>query len=138
LHTLRRQHPDFIFTGIKRGEELARHYACGDLFLFPSRSETFGNVVTEAMASGLAVVAYDQAAAGEHIRDNETGALPAEDTTEGFIGRATALAYDREHMRRIGEAAARHAAGLGWSGIVARFTDLLQQQIEARRHAPAA
>ncbi|MPQ87245.1 glycosyltransferase family 1 protein, partial [Pseudomonas sp. MAFF 730085] len=60
--------PDALFCGTQRGEELAKHYASGDLFLFPSLTETFGNVVLEAMASGLGVVAYDQAAATQHIR----------------------------------------------------------------------
>ncbi|MCO6062775.1 glycosyltransferase, partial [Pseudomonas sp. MOB-449] len=63
---IQRALPDAIFCGVQRGEELARHYASGDLFLFPSLSETFGNVVLEALASGLAVVAFDQAAAAQH------------------------------------------------------------------------
>ena len=54
---LQRELPEAVFCGLQRGEELARHYASGDLFLFPSLSETFGNVVLEALASGLAVVA---------------------------------------------------------------------------------
>lgn len=60
---LEQQVPDAMFCGAQRGEVLAEHYASGDLFLFPSLTETFGNVVLEAMASGLAVVAYDEAAA---------------------------------------------------------------------------
>lgn len=57
--TLAQQLPDAVFCGAQRGEVLAEHYASGDLFLFPSLTETFGNVVLEAMAAGLAVVAYD-------------------------------------------------------------------------------
>src|SRR3546814_3404713 len=57
---LQREHPDFIFCGVQRGEALARHFASADLFLFPSLSETFGNVTLEAMASGVPTVAFDR------------------------------------------------------------------------------
>ena len=60
--------PEAVFTGMLRGDALAAHYASADVFLFPSLTETFGNVTLEAMASGLAVVAYDDAAAAQHIR----------------------------------------------------------------------
>ena len=60
---LQRANPDFIFCGVQRGDALARHFASGDLFLFPSRSETFGNVTLEAMASGVPTVAFDYGAA---------------------------------------------------------------------------
>ncbi len=72
---LHAEHPDFIFCGMRTGTELAAHYASGDLFLFPSLTETFGNVLLEALASGLAVVAYDHAAASQHIRAHENGLI---------------------------------------------------------------
>ena len=65
--TLQEKHPDIIFCGVHRGGELARRYASADVFLFPSETETFGNVTLEAMASGLVVVAFDYAAARMHI-----------------------------------------------------------------------
>ena len=64
---LQRQHPEHVFAGMRVHEDLACHYASGDVFLFPSVTETFGNVTVEAMASGLAVVAFDYAA-GFHPR----------------------------------------------------------------------
>jgi glycosyltransferase involved in cell wall biosynthesis len=124
--------PDFVFCGMRRGEDLARHYAGGDLFLFPSRTETFGNVVTEAMASGLAVSAYNLAAAGEHIRDGETGALVLHDDEAAFVERSVALSLDRARLRQIGHDAAAHAAALGWDGIVNQFIQLLDQQIRGK------
>jgi glycosyltransferase involved in cell wall biosynthesis len=127
--TLARDNPDFVFCGMRRGEDLARHFASGDLFLFPSQTETFGNVVTEAMASGLAVVAYNQAAAGEHIRDGDNGAVAADDTQQSFIQRAVALSQESGQFRQLGQRAARYAASLGWAGIVERFIQLLDQQI---------
>ena len=72
---LQKEHPDLIFCGTQTGEQLARHYASGDIFVFPSETETFGNVTLEAMASGLGVVAYDYAAAKSHIAHGETGLL---------------------------------------------------------------
>jgi glycosyltransferase involved in cell wall biosynthesis len=127
--TLARDNPDFVFCGVRRGEDLARHFASGDLFLFPSQTETFGNVVTEAMASGLAVVAYNQAAAGEYIRDGENGALTDDDTQQSFIRRAVALSLQCEQLGQLGHRAARYAATLGWAGIVERFIQLLDKQI---------
>ena len=72
---LQTQLPDALFCGLQRGEALATHYASGDLFLFPSLSETFGNVVLEALASSLGVVAFDQAAAAQHIHHGHNGML---------------------------------------------------------------
>jgi glycosyltransferase involved in cell wall biosynthesis len=67
--------PDLLFCGARTGEALAAHYASADVLLLPSETETFGNVTLEAMASGLAVVAYDYAAARVHIRSGESGVL---------------------------------------------------------------
>lgn len=55
---LERAHPDVLFTGAKFGEELAEHYAQADVFVFPSKTDTFGNVILEALASGVPVAAY--------------------------------------------------------------------------------
>ncbi|MGH8462502.1 MAG: glycosyltransferase family 4 protein, partial [Pseudomonas sp.] len=83
--SLEQQLPDAIFCGAQQGQALAEHYASGDIFLFPSLTETFGNVVLEAMASGLGVVAYDQAAAAQHIRHGHSGALAMPGDVDAFI-----------------------------------------------------
>lgn len=123
--------PDAIFCGIQRGEALAEHYASGDLFLFPSLSETFGNVVLEAQASGLAVIAYDQAAAAQHIRHGHNGALAMPGDEQAFIDAADWLLEDRESLRRIRLNARQHAGKQAWSMIIERFEALL---IEAAKH----
>ncbi len=104
---LQRDNPDFIFCGVQRGEALARHFASGDLFLFPSRSETFGNVTLEALASGVPTIAFDYGAAREVLRDGVHGAAiactgDANHDDAGFIAAAMRLAADdalRMHMR---------------------------------------
>ncbi|MEX6503565.1 glycosyltransferase family 4 protein [Pseudomonas zhanjiangensis] len=127
--SLRAQLPDAHFCGMLRGETLAAHYASGDLFLFPSLSETFGNVVLEALASGLGVVAFDQAAAAQHIRHGHNGALARAADEQGFIDAAGWLLEDPEHLRRIRLNARRHAAQQGWPAIVERFEQHLRSAL---------
>ena len=118
--------PDALFCGLQRGETLAAHYASGDLFLFPSLSETFGNVVLEALASGLGVVAFDQAAAGQHIHHGHNGALARPGDESGFCEAACWLLEDDETLRRIRLNARRHASHLSWDGIVVQFEQHLR------------
>lgn len=128
--------PDAIFCGLQRGEELAAHYASGDLFLFPSLSETFGNVVLEALASGLAVVAFDQAAAAQHIRHGHSGALAMPGDEQGFIDAAHWLLEDRETLRRVRLNARQHAGKQGWAAIVEQFETHLRQAQETPHDLP--
>lgn len=123
---LRQELPDAIFCGVQRGEALAEHYASGDLFLFPSLSETFGNVVLEALASGLAVVAFDQAAAALHIRHGHSGALATPDDEHAFIEAAQWLLDDTETRRRVRLNARQHAGRQGWPSIIEQFESYLQ------------
>src|SRR5207249_10128845 len=79
---------------------LFRSYATADVFLFPSETETFGNVVLEAMASGLALVAYDYAAARMHVTHGETGVLIPYGQAAAFVACAVELARsDRKSTR---------------------------------------
>lgn len=66
---LKRDIPWAVFAGQRIGDDLATHYASADVFVFPSLTDTFGNVVPEAMASGLPVVAFDRGAARELVVD---------------------------------------------------------------------
>ena len=81
---LQAANPDFIFAGIQRGDALARHFASADVFCFPSLSETFGNVTLEAMASGIATVAFDYGAAREHLCNGVHGATAVPGDEAGF------------------------------------------------------
>ncbi|MEL4892542.1 glycosyltransferase family 1 protein [Xanthomonas protegens] len=134
---LAQENPDFIFCGIQRGDALARHFASGDLFLFPSRSETFGNVTLEAMASGVATVAFDYGAAREYLRDGINGAAVADD--EAFIASALRLGSDDALRRHLGEAACASMQQLRPERVVADFDALLNQLADTRRtHVDAA
>ncbi|MEN9841243.1 MAG: hypothetical protein RL376_1043 [Verrucomicrobiota bacterium] len=118
---LAREHPEFHYAGMRRGEDLAAHYASGDLFLFASVTETFGNVVTEAMASGLVAVAYDYAATREHVRDGVNGFAAAFDKAAAFEAAAARALASRARWREIREAARATALTLTWEAVVARF-----------------
>ncbi|GMV29342.1 MAG: hypothetical protein AMXMBFR59_14670 [Rhodanobacteraceae bacterium] len=120
-----RANPDFIFCGSLRGDELARHFASCDLFLFASLSETFGNVTLEAMASGVATVAFDYGAAREHMIDGINGRRVACGDAGAFVAAAVALACDAA-QRRAQAAAARDAVmHLSPQSVTDHFADLL-------------
>lgn len=119
------RHPDYIFAGTRRGEDLARHYASGDIFLFPSKTDTFGNVVTEAMASGLAVVAFDDAAASEHIRHEDNGMKAHLSDDEGFVDHALRLVDQPTLMSRIRAQARLDALELDWAAQIEQFEHLI-------------
>lgn len=126
---LARRHPEVQFCGMRRGEDLAAHYASADLFLFPSLTETFGNVVSEALASGLPVVAFDHAAAGQLITDGRNGWRAPPGDAAGFI--ATSRYAARQVARRqIDRAACAGSVNhLSWESIHDRYEALLRAAI---------
>lgn len=134
---LQAQVSDAHFAGVQRGDALASHYASADLFLFPSLSETFGNVVLEALASGLGVVAYDQAAAAQHIRHGHNGALASSADAEEFIEAASWLLETPETLRRVRLNARQHAAQQGWPAIVEQFERHLYSALKPTNPVPA-
>jgi len=134
LPRLRREHPAYLFTGAQVGAALAAHYACGDVFVFPSLTETFGNVVTEAMASGLPVLAFDYAAAREHIRDGENGLTVPVGDRDSFIAAAAAAVADPQRLQRLGRAARRTAAALSWEHVIRGVEQRLLEVIERHPH----
>lgn len=117
--------PDFLFVGTQRGEALAQHFASADVFLFPSLSETFGNVTLEAMASGLATVAFDYGAAHEHLRDGEHGRSLPRDDDDGFVAAAVQLAIDAATRRRLAGAARSAVLPLRHEAVCSNFASLL-------------
>jgi glycosyltransferase involved in cell wall biosynthesis len=122
---LKQRNVGCVIAGRKVNGELARHYASADVFLFPSMSETWGNVTLEAMASGLGIVAYDYAAAREVLRHGENALLAPFGDAAAFTAHAERYARDPELARRLGKAARRAAESCTWDRIVADFETVL-------------
>jgi glycosyltransferase involved in cell wall biosynthesis len=136
---LQAAHSDLVFTGMLQGTALAAHYASADLFLFPSLTDTFGNVTLEAMASGLAIVAYDVAAARQHLVDGHSACLARPQAPHRFgiaALRALEMAQPDSPLRRR----ARQAAlALDWGTVLRGFERQLVLAAAGRRgHAALA
>jgi glycosyltransferase involved in cell wall biosynthesis len=121
LAGLRSAHPEHIFAGPRIGDDLAAHYASADLFLFGSLSETWGNVLTEALASGLGVIAYRRAAAEILIQTEENGLTVEAGDTQAFVAAAVKLAGNSALRQQLGAQASHSMRAHGWETIVARF-----------------
>jgi glycosyltransferase involved in cell wall biosynthesis len=127
----KRQHPNVIFAGMRTGEDLAAHYASGDIFLYPSLTETYGNVTVEAMASGLATIAYDYAAAHQHIRHDVNGLLVPYDDTDAFINQAKALITDAKRILRLRTEARLTVESPTWEDVAGHFEAALANIVRA-------
>jgi glycosyltransferase involved in cell wall biosynthesis len=135
---LRTVHRDFVFAGMRSGIELAEHYASADVLLFPSLTETFGNVATEAMASRLAVVAFDYAAAREHIRHGVDGLLARFADSAAFVGAAQEVAADAGLRERLRTQAAETARRLTWDRVVDDLESVWRELVGAARASRVA
>jgi glycosyltransferase involved in cell wall biosynthesis len=123
---LQQRCPGALFAGVRHGRDLAEHYASGDVFLVPSLTETYGNVTVEALASGLAVVAYDYGAAAAHVRDGSSGLLAPVADASAFVSLAAGLAGSRERIVALGAGARQAALGLGWERVVRQLEATLE------------
>ncbi len=123
LEALRERYPEAVFTGPKYGSDLADAYASADVFVFPSRTDTFGNVILEALACGVPVAAYNVMGPKDIVVHGEVGVL-ADDLEEAALA---ALSIDRERCRA-------HAEAFSWSACAARFREII---VDAHRKEPA-
>lgn len=110
LASLKADYPDVVFTGAKTGEDLARHYASGDVFVFPSLTDTFGNVLLEAIACGVPVAAYPVTGPLDVIGGTGAGVID-NDLHEAALA---ALDISREHCRDV-------ALGFSWEASARQF-----------------
>lgn len=101
--------PGCVLTGFITGEPLATLYASADIFVFPSETETFGNVVVEAQASGLPAIVSDRGATREHVVDGTTGYTVDPRDLAATARAILRLARDGELRRRMSRAAVQHA-----------------------------
>jgi len=129
LPQLRARLPEAVCAGPQTGVLLAEHYASGDLFVFPSLTETYGNVVAEALASGLPVVAYRDAAAHELIDHRVHGWLAEPGDERGFVAGAVALAEAPELRARLHLAARARVNSLAWRVIVDNLVEIQRRVI---------
>ena len=127
--SLQARRPWYHFAGQRAGDDLARHVASADLFLFPSMSETFGNVVTESMASGVPVVAFDHAAAAQLIKPGINGLRVPLGDEQAFIAAAVDAATDRSRLSQWSAQARRSVEPLDWSGVVQCFEEELRDAL---------
>ncbi len=96
-----------VFTGYLEGEDLAAVFASCDLFVFPSTTDTFGNVVLEAQASGIPVIVSDSGGPQENVIPGETGIIVPGNDAESLAVAITALINEPARLKRMGQAA-RH------------------------------
>ncbi|THF61926.1 glycosyltransferase family 1 protein [Pseudothauera nasutitermitis] len=134
---LQAQRPEFLYAGMRGGEDLAAHYASADLFLFPSLTETFGNVVIEALASGLPVVGFDYAAAASYVRDGENGWLAPSGDEAAFLAAAERVAGDAALRAHMAARAPATVVDAGWDGVTRRLLAVLDDVVRAHERRGA-
>ncbi|HUL66375.1 MAG TPA: glycosyltransferase family 1 protein [Burkholderiaceae bacterium] len=115
------EYPLVHFAGPLRGQSLAIHYASSDVFLFPSLTETFGNVTLEAMASGLAIVAFDVAAASEWIRDETNGLLAPPGDENAFMAAAVRALAPEFPLAQLRACARASMLAADWQPLLRAF-----------------
>ena len=117
--SLARDYPDVIFTGAKFGEDLARHFADADIFVFPSKTDTFGLVIIEAMACGTPVAAFPVSGPIDIIPDSGAGCVDDDLQTACL----NALKLARKDARR-------HALKYSWQSVSEVFLNYLTPEYE--------
>jgi glycosyltransferase involved in cell wall biosynthesis len=116
--------PEACFTGYLRGEQLAAAYASADIFVFPSTTDTFGNVIIEAQASGVPVVVSDSGGPKELVEDNANGLVTKSHDVEDFTRAIRTLVCDPALRRRMGEHARESVVGRTWPSAFRKFWEM--------------
>ncbi len=137
LSAYQRLRPDAVFTGFYTGVNLARHYASGDIYLQASVTETYGNVVAEALASGLAFAGFDYAAAHELVRSGESGLLAPLGHESALIAGAVRLATEPALASLLRSRAVPTVQFRSWDRVLAQFeADLAEAATESPPPVP--
>lgn len=127
------------FVGFRYGDELATIYASSDLFVFPSTTDTLGQVVMESQASGLPVLVSDKGGPKEVVRDGETGFVLPSENPGAWIERVVELACDAQCRRAMGEAGRAFMEHFGMEASFEHFWSVHEQAVrDAADEAPEA
>jgi glycosyltransferase involved in cell wall biosynthesis len=125
------------FLGYLKGEELATAYASSDIFTFPSENETFGNVVMEAMASGLPVVAARRGGPVEHVVDGESGFLHTPGSVGELSGLVKLVATNRKLAEDLSRGARAYATRMTWEAVLDGLLEKYETLIDTSRRRRA-
>ena len=113
--------PDAVFTGYLKGKELAAAYASADIFVFPSTTDTFGNVIIEAQASGVPVIVSDSGGPKELVEDSANGLITKSHDVEDFTRAIRALVVDPDLRKRMGDQARQSVIDRSWPNAFRKF-----------------
>jgi glycosyltransferase involved in cell wall biosynthesis len=113
--------PDAVFLGYLTGEKLAKAYASADVFVFPSTTDTFGNVILEAQASGLPVIVSDLGGPKELVEDGKTGFVTKAHDADDFARAIVRVSGDAKLRARMGEEARQGVIDRSWPGAFRKF-----------------
>jgi len=137
--SLMRDHPDCIFAGFFSRDEIGCYYASADIYIHASLTETFGNVLTEAMSSGLASAGFDYAAARIFVRDGESGLTAPCGDPEALIAAGVRLATDPALRSRLRLAGRKAVEAQSWESVISKFESNLEDAAGvAHAHSPSA
>src|SRR4029434_1898744 len=121
LQTLNQALPDAVFTGYLKGKELAAAYASADIFVFPSTTDTFGNVIIEAQASGVPVIVSDSGGPKELVEDRSNGLITKSHDVEDFTRAIRRLVLDSALRQRMGNRARESVIDRTWPEAFRKF-----------------
>jgi len=127
-----KRYPEIIFPGMLSQTNLAAYYASSDLFIFPSQTETFGNVTLEALASGIPVLAFDCAAARDWVQTGVNGWLIAENNPEGFAAQAVAVFNSKDLLDQITQSTRKQVVHLDWDQIAEQVESVFWDAIRIK------
>jgi glycosyltransferase involved in cell wall biosynthesis len=119
--TLAEALPEALFTGYLQGKELAEAYASSDIFVFPSTTDTFGNVIIEAQASGVPVVVSDSGGPKELVEGQNNGLVTKSRDSEDFARAIRSLVNDPARRREMGENARESVINRTWPSAFRKF-----------------
>jgi glycosyltransferase involved in cell wall biosynthesis len=127
-----KRYPEIFFPGMLTQSNLAAYYASSDLFIFPSQTETFGNVTLEALASGIPVLAFDCAAARDWVQTGVNGWLVAENNPEGFAAQAVTIFNSKDLLEKITQSTRQQVVHLDWDQIAEQVESVFWDAIRIR------